>query len=73
MGTADRRALASLVDPKGLGRIGAFFAARSMPDYVPTGLVEGHTWTTPLVVQALGDDADDGFLSQWREAFGESK
>jgi SAM-dependent MidA family methyltransferase len=35
---ADRGALARLIDPNGLGRIGALFASRGLETYVPIGL-----------------------------------
>jgi len=74
-GSADRRALARLVDPRGLGRIRALFLARGLPaDYRPAGLGGGtRPWPVPTRPAALpAEAAPDDFLEQWHEAFGPS-
>ena len=67
----DRQALASLVDARGLGRIGALFLGRGLPDdYVPAGLAGGQPWPEPAALPVLPEEvADADFLDQWREAF----
>jgi len=67
---ADRQAAAPLVDPEGLGRIGALFLARGLPGYHPVGLV-GRNWPAEERVPTLDPRLStvDDFLDQWREAF----
>lgn len=70
-GLADRRALGQLVDPRGLGRIQAIFLARGLPGYVPAGLSGLRAWPAVAWPPALApESAPDGFLDQWRDAFG---
>jgi SAM-dependent MidA family methyltransferase len=63
----DRRAVAQLVDPGGLGRIGALFVGRGLGDYQPVGLVGGRDW--PLVEEPPVVGGRDPFLDLWQEAF----
>jgi SAM-dependent MidA family methyltransferase len=66
----DRRAVEQLLDPHGLGRIGALFAARDLDGYQPVGLVGGRDWRLESA-PTLATDDDDPFLDLWREAFEE--
>ncbi len=72
-GPADRRALAQLVDPRGLGRIGALFLGRRLGDYVPAGVGGGRHWEEPRFRPTLPPEPPPAdFMALWREAFGES-
>jgi SAM-dependent MidA family methyltransferase len=62
----DRRALEQLLDPHGLGRIGALFAGRGLEGYTPVGLVGGRDWPVLEVPEVA---RDDGFMDLWRDAF----
>ena len=71
----DREALAQLVDPDGMGgQIATVFLLRGMPaGYRPAGAV-GRDWPEPQGVPSLPPSADEAeFLSQWRDAFGDSQ
>ena len=62
-----RARLSDLVDPHGLGRIGALFLARGLTDYAPVGLCGGRDWPSDDTGPTLDDDSAFGDL--WREAF----
>jgi SAM-dependent MidA family methyltransferase len=64
---ADQQAVAELVSSDGLGRIGALYISRRLPNYQPVGLV-GREWPDPPAVPTL-DEPEDDFLRQWREVF----
>jgi SAM-dependent MidA family methyltransferase len=64
----DRHAAEQLIDPHGLGRIGALFLASNLAGYAPVGVFGGHTWPPVADVPGLAP-IDDDFLDQWREAF----
>ena len=67
---ADRQALQSLVDPAGLGKIGALYLARGLDDWAPAGLSGGLEWPEPTWLPSTASWEDAEFLDQWREAFG---
>jgi SAM-dependent MidA family methyltransferase len=68
--TADRDAIANLVNPQGLGRIGALFLGKGLGDFAPAGLSGQRQWSSAAVVPLLPPSAeDDDFLDQWNEAF----
>jgi SAM-dependent MidA family methyltransferase len=62
----DRRAAEQLIDPHGLGRIGALLVANNLAGYEPVGL-RGGAWPEPQRVPLL--ETRDEFMDQWREAF----
>jgi hypothetical protein len=72
----DRQAVEQLLDPGGLGRIGALFLARGLAGdgegdgdgYQPVGLVGGRDWP-PVDHPPTLAHADDAFMQLWREAF----
>ena len=70
-GPTDRKALAQLVDPNGLGgQIAAVFLLRALPEYVPVGAKGRADWPEPVGLLSLPPDQDESdFLGQWREAF----
>ncbi|MBV9355601.1 MAG: SAM-dependent methyltransferase [Chloroflexi bacterium] len=72
--SADRRALAQLTDPAGLGGVRVLFATRGLPGWRPAGLHGGRAWPPlkKLPTLAPGPAADADFLDQWREAFGDA-
>jgi SAM-dependent MidA family methyltransferase len=63
----DRGRLSDLVDPHGLGRIGALFLTRGLPEYAPVGLCGGGTWDVDEDAPML--EQTDEFIARWREAF----
>lgn len=67
----DRQAVHQLVDPNGLGRIGALFLGRGLDGYTPAGLTAGRSWPILEQVPTL-PEADTDFVDQWQEAFATS-
>jgi SAM-dependent MidA family methyltransferase len=65
----DRQAVEQLLDPHGLGRIGALFVGRGLRGYTPVGLVGGRDWPVEDNPPRVG--GCDPFLDLWREAFEE--
>jgi SAM-dependent MidA family methyltransferase len=65
----DRQAVELLLDPGGLGRIGALFLARGLAGhgYQPVGLVGGRAWPPVDHVPTLAHE--ESFMQLWREAF----
>jgi SAM-dependent MidA family methyltransferase len=73
-GPTDRAALGQLIDPEGLGgQIAAVFLLRGLPDYRPVGAVGRDNWPEPEQLPSLPpSQAEQDFISQWREAFATS-
>jgi SAM-dependent MidA family methyltransferase len=73
---SDQRPLLQLVDPRGLGRVRALFAAGGLPGWLPAGLAGSRPWpgsARPPALDARPSEADAAFLEQWREAFGDAE